>query len=471
MIRRFQPLFIGIYNSDFKKVASPGIYDFIGTYSGAGTYYEYDPNGNMVRDHYKNLLISYNDLNLPQQLDFANNDRINYFYNATGEKMLRAVNSDSVPELNINTYYFGPFVHEGVFGGSTSLKYILTPEGRILNKGTDTSPVWDWEYYLKDHLGNVRVVIAPTEDAGYSAVQQETHYYPYGMRISQLSNSANSTNKYLFSGKLLDDDFGLNWYSFGARNNYDAALGIWRSVDRLADTYNSLSPYNYCLNNPVRYVDPFGMDVRSTDSTYVITGDDIYNYYSYMQNVNEGSGSINNLYEALEDAASKNKGEGGAMATTVGEISVFGSQEQTERSFDKLVFGEFKSYTESTIDGFTYTLTGLGSSFYNGYRHMTMDLKYNKGYAGYGRWYPGKHDPVYAYGFTYEKGFTKEALDQGHLSMANYKRIFNGTLGLVLIPFEFGNTSYKALNFLIDQSVTGGITYGVSKGLDQIPEK
>jgi hypothetical protein len=59
--------------------------------------------------------------------------------------MLRAVNSDSVPELNINTYYFGPFVHEGPDGSSSSLKYIIIPEGRILNKGTDTSPIWDWE--------------------------------------------------------------------------------------------------------------------------------------------------------------------------------------------------------------------------------------------------------------------------------------------------------------------------------------
>ncbi|MCF8359790.1 MAG: hypothetical protein K9H26_13595 [Prolixibacteraceae bacterium] len=57
--------------------------------------------------------------------------------------MLRAIDSDSVADMN--TYYFGPFVHEGVYGGSSSLKYILTPEGRILNKGTDTSPIWDWE--------------------------------------------------------------------------------------------------------------------------------------------------------------------------------------------------------------------------------------------------------------------------------------------------------------------------------------
>jgi RHS repeat-associated protein len=247
------------YSSDPNGDA-PYIDDFIGTYSGAGTYYEYDPNGNLIRDDYKRLTISYNDLNLPEELDFGSNNKILYFYNSTGEKMLRAIDSDSVADMN--TYYFGPFVHEGTDGSSSSLKYIITPEGRILNKGTDTSPIWDWEYYLKDHLGNVRVVIAPTGEAGYSAVQQETHYYPYGMRMSQLSNSANSTNDYLFSSKQLESNFDLGWYSFGGRNNYDPALIIWRSIDPLADKYYAWSSFNYCLNNPLKFIDSDGTEVR-----------------------------------------------------------------------------------------------------------------------------------------------------------------------------------------------------------------
>ncbi|MCF8358448.1 MAG: hypothetical protein K9H26_06790 [Prolixibacteraceae bacterium] len=202
--------------------------------------------------------------------------------------MLRAIDSDSVADMN--TYYFGPFVHEGPDGGSTSLKYILTPEGRILNKGTDTSPIWDWEYYLKDHLGNVRVVIAPTENAGYSAVQQETHYYPYGMRMSQLSNSANSTNDWLFSSKQLESNFDLGWYSFGARNNYDPALIIWRSMDPMAEKYYSLSPFSYCANNPIIYIDLEGKDIFYTNGLEIVdvkrTSD---NFHTVVQ---DGTGEI-----------------------------------------------------------------------------------------------------------------------------------------------------------------------------------
>jgi RHS repeat-associated protein len=78
-------------------------------------------------------------------------------------------------------------------------------------------------------MGNVRVVIEPTNIPGYANVLQETHYYAFGMRTSQLSSSANNTNDYLFNRKQLQNDFGLNWYDYGARF-YDPALGIFYSV-------------------------------------------------------------------------------------------------------------------------------------------------------------------------------------------------------------------------------------------------
>jgi RHS repeat-associated protein len=95
-------------------------------------------------------------------------------------------------------------------------------------------------------------------------VLQENHYYPFGMRMSQLSSSANSTNKYLFGGKLLDNDFGLNWYDFGGRGNYDPALGRFHSLDRFAEKYYNLSSYQYCANNPMLYVDINGDSIKVT---------------------------------------------------------------------------------------------------------------------------------------------------------------------------------------------------------------
>ncbi|WP_233582272.1 RHS repeat-associated core domain-containing protein [Prevotella sp. OH937_COT-195] len=47
-------------------------------------------------------------------------------------------------------------------------------------------------------------------------------------------------------------------YDYGARR-YDAATCRFTTMDPLAEKYYSTSPYAYCVNNPMRFVDP---DVR-----------------------------------------------------------------------------------------------------------------------------------------------------------------------------------------------------------------
>ena len=71
--------------------------------------------------------------------------------------------------------------------------------------------------------------------------------------------------------KALTSDLGagnvrrvMGYIYFGARY-YDSELSIWLSVDPLASKYPFISPYAYCLNNPIRLIDPDGRDVYEFD--------------------------------------------------------------------------------------------------------------------------------------------------------------------------------------------------------------
>lgn len=213
-------------------------------------YFSYDANRNMIYEPSKGITISYNLLNLPKELNFGSNKKINYFYNFDGEKQRQVVeNNGTLTKVD----YCGPFVYETA-SGVRSLKFFTTSEGRALKNGS----IWDFEYNLKDHLGNVRTVIRKGSD-GLAEVVQEKHYYAFGLEMSPLSRGS-STNKYLYNGKEYQNDLGLGWYDYGARF-YDPAIGRWHSVDPLAEVSRRWSPYTYCYNNPMGFIDPDGMAV------------------------------------------------------------------------------------------------------------------------------------------------------------------------------------------------------------------
>jgi RHS repeat-associated protein len=251
--------------------------------------YTYNKNGSLKTDKSRGIAgIQYNSLNLPEQIQFTYGHKTLYSYDALGNK--RVVNHQTVKnnmnvpfgitdanisysnilnELEIR--YCGHIVYEG-----GSLKYILTPEGFVMPTSHD---FYGYYYSIKDHLGNVRAVIGDwdalrleqlrTVIGDWDGLRQETNYYPSGLPYPD-HHSKDGYNPelqpYKFGGKELDEMNGLRTYDFHARQR-KMDIPVFDTMDPLCEKYPWVSPYAYCLNNPVNYIDPDGRDVWEINGT------------------------------------------------------------------------------------------------------------------------------------------------------------------------------------------------------------
>ena len=201
----------------------------------------------MTVDGLRGASISYNILNLPETVSIGNG-KVSYIYTSSGEKLATQVGSSL-------TYYRGPLVYSG-----NNLLYLVHPEGL-----TRKSTIGFVYYYAKrDHLGSTRVLCHASGNT--LVADQATGYYPFGLAHGHENLNL---NRYLFSGKeLQDQSLGgklLGLYDFGSRF-YDPTLGRWFNVDPKLEF---VSPYGYCANNPVLYIDPNGEDIVLTISKEV----------------------------------------------------------------------------------------------------------------------------------------------------------------------------------------------------------
>jgi RHS repeat-associated protein len=125
----------------------------------------------------------------------------------------------------------------------------------------DKDGQFKYSFVLRDHLGNTRVTFSDLNNDDEINEKEEiiqiNNYYAFGLNMEGNWNGANGANKYQYNGKEWND-FGLGWNDYGARF-YDPAMARWQTVDPLSEKMRRHSPYNYCFNNPVRFIDPDGM--------------------------------------------------------------------------------------------------------------------------------------------------------------------------------------------------------------------
>ena len=245
--------------------------------------YEYDANGNMVRDLNKCISsISYDLNNQPRKIEYNDGRNASYVYDAEGNKLSVSYNltamSSAQPQMPV--MQSSDVASANVSNGQKTIEYC----GNIIYDGDETMILNDvgyalynkdnnlsFHYYLKDHLGNNRVVVS--EDG---EIEQVNDYYPTGALMA--SSKGGDTQCFKFNGKELDRTNGLNWYDYGARN-YDAAIVRWDGMDKLCEKYYPFTPYGYCKNNFVNAIDLDGnrivvwyKDDKGKDKSFVFTG-------------------------------------------------------------------------------------------------------------------------------------------------------------------------------------------------------
>lgn len=208
--------------------------------------YEYDANGNIHKDALTGFYIYYNLLNLPTVIYTEGDMGLYYTYLSDGTKIEVCGYDDNEP-----TRYAGSLVYNNGTFESASFG-----GGRIIGTNDGTSS--EVHYFLTDHLGSTRVVAKVTPTGREDLDRKD--YYPFGKAWEQ-PDMPTSDNRYTFSGKekqhLRFQE--IDYADFGARF-YDSEGVMFLQQDPMSEKYYPIGQYNYCLSNPIRLIDPNGME-------------------------------------------------------------------------------------------------------------------------------------------------------------------------------------------------------------------
>ncbi|MEO1053358.1 MAG: DUF6443 domain-containing protein, partial [Bacteroidota bacterium] len=195
-----------------------------------------------------------------------------------------------------------------------------------------------------------------------SPVVQVDDYYPFGLTYNSYQRANNQQNRFLYNGKELQTDLDLGWYDYGARM-YQADLGRWFNVDPLAEDYYSFSSYNYVANNPIKFIDPDGKQIRIGD-----------NIYSYEENRD---------YSAIEDEFERDTYKSldllyssGAMEITFGE----GEEAITINILDVIINDTENEVSIVKIPKERIRRNRRGSSYTSPFKEINFDNEYGLGH-------------------------------------------------------------------------------------------
>ncbi len=327
-----------------------------------GTTFTYDGNGNTLTKTRgtDTWSYTYDTRNLLVQVKKNEQVLASYSYDGDGCRIKKTEWVEPLQEYHTTIYIYSgeSVIYEKNVTTGASATYIYGPTGRM-EKNVDGLR----DYYHTDQLGSTRLV---TDESGNPVT--DVSYSPFGE-----NTSAGEKESYLYTGKE-EDSTGL--YYFGARY-YDSETGRFITRDPLPGSLlvpQTHNQYVYCLNNPLKYTDPTGMETDDTAHlAFVILPDGTISH--------ELADLLNRLRDALKsvdwDSIQGDLAQGdlyGALEKIIKEIFPDATIEVYENEIDVtmadgFVFGFFwadSSHKElsSVTYGACSPVKGIGANIY-----------------------------------------------------------------------------------------------------------
>mgnify|MGYP001035198548 FL=1 len=131
-------------------------------------------------------------------------------------------------------------------------------------------------FYIKDYQGNIRCTVSDND-----SLTKAVHYYPGGSLFGESYGYYFWSGNNLFQGGKLEKSDAHAFYDLQNRH-YDPILNRFTSVDALGEKSQRVSHYIYGLGNPVRFIDPLGLEPDEYESALMsgaVYKDDKYDDY------------------------------------------------------------------------------------------------------------------------------------------------------------------------------------------------
>jgi RHS repeat-associated protein len=222
-----------------------------------------------------------------------------------------------------------------------------------LESPTGTSDIF---YYHTNHLGSTAYVTDQSRN-----VTQGFLYAPFG----EITTEYNATfgndiiPKYSFNAKELDEETGMYYYE---ARYYKPP--VFTSRDPMFEKYFWMTPYAYCANNPVKYVDPSGRDfvpkIDQENKTITICA----KYYTSENNKDELQKALdvwNKQSNCYRYVIGKGKERQKYTIKFDLQIETFDTQENAEKAFNNDKTGMANCYDGRTYNGIHKGITTDGN--------------------------------------------------------------------------------------------------------------